>query len=148
MKWPFCSVKMCLKGECWVHKILDVSDESSPAHWFFLPQSSSRDRQFLGSAWPMKCPIIISAKQCQMAPVIHSNALTRIFMNDLWYLCLFAVASAAAFKAGKIQNNPFSQGSAAGGAAIPPPANLAGRFCCTCYLPYYIFSIFFSRLPS
>ncbi|ELU16372.1 hypothetical protein CAPTEDRAFT_227784 [Capitella teleta] len=29
----------------------------------------------------------------------------------------------AAFKAGKIQNNPFS----AGGAAIPPPASLAGE---------------------
>lgn len=32
----------------------------------------------------------------------------------------------AAFKAGKIQNNPFTQGSAAGGAAIPPPTILAG----------------------
>lgn len=34
----------------------------------------------------------------------------------------------AAFKAGKIQNNPFSQATTggAGGAAIPPPSNLAG----------------------
>jgi len=30
----------------------------------------------------------------------------------------------AAFKAGKIQNNPFSQGSGMGGVAIPPPANM------------------------
>jgi len=37
-----------------------------------------------------------------------------------------AVAAAAAFKAGKIQNNPFSQASTSGGAAIPPPSNLAG----------------------
>jgi len=37
-------------------------------------------------------------------------------------------AAAAAFKAGKIQNNPFSQASTSAGAAIPPPANLAGRF--------------------
>jgi len=36
-------------------------------------------------------------------------------------------AAAAAFKAGKIQNNPFTQASAAGGAAIPPPTILAGR---------------------
>jgi len=42
--------------------------------------------------------------------------------------CLIVVALAAAFKAGKIQNNPFSQASTSGGAAIPPPSNLAG--CC------------------
>ena len=42
-------------------------------------------------------------------------------------LIVVIVAVAAAFKAGKIQNNPFSQASTIGGAAIPPPSNLAGR---------------------
>jgi hypothetical protein len=37
--------------------------------------------------------------------------------------------SAAAFKAGKIQNNPFSQAPAAGGVAIPPPASLQAGDC-------------------
>jgi len=44
-----------------------------------------------------------------------------------------AVAVAAAFKAGKIQNNPFSQASTSGGAAIPPPSNLAGHIFYICY---------------
>jgi len=40
--------------------------------------------------------------------------------------CMMTVALAAAFKAGKIQNNPFSQASTSGGVAIPPPSNVAG----------------------
>jgi len=47
--------------------------------------------------------------------------------------CIMAVAVAAAFKAGKIQNNPFSQASTSGGAAIPPPSNLAGHIFYICY---------------
>jgi len=51
------------------------------------------------------------------------------FVFILWTV-LMTVAAAAAFKAGKIQNNPFSQASTSGGAAIPPPSNLAGRIFC------------------
>jgi len=45
-------------------------------------------------------------------------------------VCLMLVVAAAAFKAGKIQNNPFSQASVSGGAAIPPPSNIAGQITC------------------
>jgi len=65
-------------------------------------------------------------------------------------ICDMFVVAAAAFKAGKIQNNPFSQASTAGGAAIPPPANLAGRVFYMCYffllLLAFLFLIFCYRI--
>jgi len=60
------------------------------------------------------------------------------------YCLSVAVAVAAAFKAGKIQNNPFSQASTAGGAAIPPPSNIAGRI----IYNFNIFSICFPMQNS
>jgi len=57
------------------------------------------------------------------------------------YCTSVAVTVAAAFKAGKIQNNPFTQASTTGGAAIPPPSNIAG---CIIY-DFDIFCICFYR---
>jgi hypothetical protein len=52
----------------------------------------------------------------------------RVCTSDVHSLSLLHVLScfilAAAFKAGKIQNNPFSATSTSGGVAIPPPASL------------------------
>jgi len=52
----------------------------------------------------------------------------------IFNIYLLAVSTAAAFKAGKIQNNPFSQASTSGGAAIPPPSNLAGCILCVHFI--------------
>jgi len=59
---------------------------------------------------------------------------------------MLAVVVAAAFKAGKIQNNPFSQASTSGGAAIPPPTNLAGIMSSTFLESVLAFYLFFFLL--
>ena len=58
--------------------------------------------------------------------------------------------SAAAFKAGKIQNNPFGgQTSTTGGVAIPPPANLqSGREYFSFPFTFFAFSFWLSMSVS
>ena len=56
---------------------------------------------------------------------IHNSLLTFISEFLINFLIHF---SAAAFKAGKIAQNPFQNGpNAAAGAMIPPPASLTGN---------------------
>lgn len=42
--------------------------------------------------------------------------------------------AAAAFKQGKIQNNPFAGQNPKGGAAIPPPASIGKNFITMCQI--------------
>ena len=55
----------------------------------------------------------------------------RIFIHQYWNILIRFCSSstAAAYKAGKIQNNPFA-GRDGPGAMIPPPASQAGNILC------------------